>query len=320
MPAAHAQTSDANGLFYLSRAQKAYDSGDYTAALSALDEAFQAGLSKELSARAILLRAQVHERSGSLARALQDYSSALWMDTLPPAERKKAAAGKQRVIAAMGLTPPAPVAAQNNPGGVAQANAGGSNAPAGGESSSGGTFGTIKGWFGSSPPAPPAPTAEVRDPWRPATGPAPAPQAPPAPPPPAAQAQVPAEASASEVLTRPAKAAAVPAPPKTARADRTPAAPAVQMAAIQPVSISAASAANGYLIVFGAVPSEAAGHARAQQIKATLADILVNRDLAIAPGASGGFLIVAGPYKARSSALALCSAMKQRGVPCQVAP
>ena len=42
--AAHAQTSNANGLFYLSRAQKAYDSGDYTAALSALDEAFQAGL------------------------------------------------------------------------------------------------------------------------------------------------------------------------------------------------------------------------------------------------------------------------------------
>ena len=311
MPAAQAQSANANGLFYLSRAQKAYESGDYSAALSALDEAFQAGLSKELSARAILLRAQVYERNGALARALQDYSSAIWMDMLPPAEKKKAAAGKQRVIAAMGLNTPAPAPAQNNPGGVAQANVAGSSG--GSESSSGGTFSTIKGWFGASPsPAPPAPKQEAQGSWQTATAQAAAaPQ-------PAAQTQVPTEASASAVLTRPAKPAT---PPKTARADRTPAAPAgVQMASMQPVSINSASAANGYLIVFGAVSSEAAGRARAQQIKATLADILVNRNLDIAPNPGSGFLIVAGPYKVKSVALALCSAMKQRGVNCQVAP
>ncbi len=74
------------------------------------------------------------------------------------------------------------------------------------------------------------------------------------------------------------------------------------------------------MIVFGSAGSESAGRGRAQQIKAALADILVNRQLDVEAGASGGYQIVAGPYKAKSSALALCSAIKQRGVVCQVTP
>jgi hypothetical protein len=81
-----------------------------------------------------------------------------------------------------------------------------------------------------------------------------------------------------------------------------------------------AAAANGFLIVFGPASSEAAGRSKAQLIKAQVADILVSRELDIEANPAGGYRVVAGPYKARSSALALCSAMKQRGVPCEVTP
>ena len=91
----------------------------------------------------------------------------------------------------------------------------------------------------------------------------------------------------------------------------------IQTASLQPVSIS--NAGSGFLIVFGSAPSEAAGHSRARQIKAQLADILVSRELNV-ESAGGSYTITAGPYKAKSAALALCSAMKQRGVSCQVTP
>ena len=54
------------------------------------------------------------------------------------------------------------------------------------------------------------------------------------------------------------------------------------------------------MIVFGQAGSEAAGRTRAQQIKAALADILVNREVEVEAGADGGYHIVAGPYKAKS--------------------
>jgi hypothetical protein len=81
-----------------------------------------------------------------------------------------------------------------------------------------------------------------------------------------------------------------------------------------------ATAANGFLIVFGPASSEAGGRSKAQQIKAQVADILVSRELDVEANPAGGYRIVAGPYKAKNSALALCSAMKQRGVPCEVTP
>jgi hypothetical protein len=323
--AAFAQSSSAEGVQAFSRAVKAYEDGDWNAAAGFIDEATQAGLPKDLSARAIHLRAHIYEHSGALARALQDYSTALWMDTLPQNERKAAQDGKLRVIAAMGLNSPqagihqasaAPVSApqDSSGGGWSMFGVLGSSKPAAAppppapepapESSSGGVW-NMYGIFGSSTPASPAPE-------------------------PAALAVKTsgAETSASGVLTRPkpaevraAKAAPAPRPAPTPRAAHA-AAPqpaAVRMAAIQPVAASAASA-GGFMILFGSAGSESAGQGRAHQIKAALSDILVNRELEVEAGAAGGYQIVAGPYKAKSAALALCSAIKQRGISCQVTP
>ncbi len=307
----HAQTSDANGLFFLSQASKAYESGDYKAATASLDEAFQIGLSKELSARAILLRAQINERSGALARALQDYSNALWMDTLPGPERKKASEGKQRVIAAMGLNTPSPSSQTGRPGvQLASAQAGASSIPQGGaESSSGDVLGVFGGLFSSPKPAPAAApaAAEPQPSWQTQTA-----------------ATLPA-ASASPVLTRTKEASAepaqAPAPRKAAQKEKPkPVTPPLTMASLQPAAMTPASSASGFLIVFGSASSEPAGRTKARQIKAQLFDILVSRELDVEASPNGGFQIVAGPYKTKSAALALCSAMKQRGVACQVTP
>jgi len=315
--AALAQASDPQGIELLSQALKAYESGDYSTAAASIDQAFQAGLSKEHSARAILLRAQINERSGALARALQDYSNALWMDTLPPPDRKRASDGKQRVIAAMGLSAPAPV--PSRPGGVSQAAAPGGGSgipPAAPESSSGGVFGVFDGLFGAPDASPPqaAPAREPTPGWQTATASSPTAAAPSAPP---------VAASATPVLTRAKEAASeqakAPAPRNFSRAE-PPVQTPVRMASIQPVSVTSGSLANGFTIVFGSASSEAAGQTKARQIKAALADILVSRNLDVEASAGGGFQIVAGPYKAKAAALALCSAIKQRGVACQVTP
>ena len=74
-----ASSHDGRGVGAFSRAVEAYKNSDWNAAAKHVEDALQAGLSKELTARAIHLRAHVNERSGALARALQDYSTALWM-------------------------------------------------------------------------------------------------------------------------------------------------------------------------------------------------------------------------------------------------
>ncbi|MFY9642983.1 MAG: hypothetical protein WA384_07360 [Rhodomicrobium sp.] len=284
-----AQNSDGPGLAAFTRAVQVYDAGDWNTAAGLLDDAMQAGLSNEQLARATLLRAHVYERSGALARALQDYSNALWMGTLPTSERQNAVDGKQRVIAALGLNTPAQSPKQ-------------ASAPVAAQSSSSGVFGMFDSVFGSSKPA------------------AAAPPAPPPQPAPIYTAQPVEASSATGVLTRPKEADAPPAKAATARKIAQKEKPPVRIGAIQPVAISRASSANGFLIVFGSASSEPAGRARAHQIKEALRDILVSRELDVEANPNGGFEISAGPYKAKSSALALCSAMKQRGVACAVTP
>ncbi len=100
---ARAESNQGRGLELLSRAAKSYEAGSYSDAAEQIDSAFKAGLSGELAARAILLRAEINERSGASAKALQDYSNALWMESLSAADRKKASDGKERVLASMGL-------------------------------------------------------------------------------------------------------------------------------------------------------------------------------------------------------------------------
>lgn len=287
---AFAQSAEGRGLEAFSQAARAYDEGDLNKASGLLDEAFQAGLSNDLNARAILLRAMIYERNGALARALQDYSNALWIGNLPAAEQKMAAEGKQRVIAAMGLGAPEERSRQASAA---------SPAPQAAPQSSSGVFGMFGGIFGSSEPA--APPAQQ-------AAPAPAPQ------PAQAEAPAPVKRAAKVAEVKPAKA---PAPKKAVR--EKPPAP-VKTASIQPVAMAPAASASGFLIVFGSAPSEAAGQTKAHQIKAAVSDILVSRQLDVAASRQGGFLITAGPYKAKGAALALCSAMKQRGVGCSVTP
>lgn len=295
---AFAQSADGRGVEAFTRAAKAYEAGDWNTAAGAVDDAMQAGLSKELSARAYHLRAHIDERSGALARALQDYSTALFMDTLPQSERKVALEGKQRVIAAMGLNSFTP--------GASHADA---SPPAAPQSSSGGSvWDMFGGVFGSSQPAPPPPPAP---PPVQAAGPAPAP---------APEASTSATRVVTRAKPRQATPAKLAAPPKAAQAQKPRAQPPVRIAAIQPVATAPASSTNGFLILFGSTGSEAASRTRARQIKAALADILVSREVDVLASADGSYQIAAGPYKAKSAALALCSAMKQRGVACQVTP
>jgi tetratricopeptide (TPR) repeat protein len=290
----------------VSRASKDYEAGAYTTALAAIEEAFKLGLDNELAARAILLRAECLEKSGMLARALADYSSALWMQNLPASERKKATEGKERVIAAMGLNTPAQHARPSE-----QASASAAQSQQSGSSS--GVFGMFSGLFGSSSDSQPAP---AREPQKTAQTSAPptavgswkteAEQAPAEP----AKRSTHTALTAAHIRETSAKPTAKPAPQPQA-STRTVTASA---------SATASASGDGFHIDFGAANSEGAARSRAQQIKAQLSDILVHRELEVSSQGGGGFHILAGPYKSRSAAVSLCSAMKQRGVSCQVTP
>jgi hypothetical protein len=158
--------------------------------------------------------------------------------------------------------------------------------------SSGGVFGFFNNVFGSNETHPQTPqTGQQRQ----ASAASPKPVNPP-------------KKTADQALVKVASASAKPVKAAGVRSG-------VQTASMQPVSGS-----ETYMIVFGGVGTETSGHAAAQQIKARVSDILVNRQLDVATRSDGGYQVQAGPYKVRSAALALCSAMTQRGVSCTVAP
>jgi cell division septation protein DedD len=295
---AFAAGNDEKGIELIARAAKAYEAGAYTTALKAIEEAFKLGLSNELAARAILLRAECLERNGNLANALSDYSSALWMQNLPAAERKKATEGKERVIAAMGLNSPS----ERSRGSAAPASA--SNAQSSQSESSGGILGVFNGLgglFGSSSNSQSASASEPPKPVQTGVAPAAAGWKTEA----AEPAKRPTHAVTAAHIREVSAAKPAPQPHASARA----------------VTAAATSTASGegFHIDFGSANSESSARSRAQQIKAQLSDILVHRELVVSNGSSG-FHILAGPYKVKSAAMSLCSAIKQRGVTCQVTP
>ena len=293
--------SESRGIELLTRATKTYEAGAYGDAAALIEAAFKAGLTGETAARAILLRAQINEKNGALARALQDYSNALWMDVLGAQDRQRAANGKERMMAAMGLgspSAPAPRPARSVVSDASSSSSSSSIAPdAHADGSAGGVFSYFGGIFGSSESKPEAAPAQPQQSAQAS----------------AASGAKPAAAPQKSADKAPAKAA----PAKVAQASKPPAA----QASLQPASaLSVASGPEGFLIVFGTASNEAAGRATAKSIKAQLSDILVNRDIEVAPKGGGSFRVQAGPYKTKSSAMALCSAMSQRGIPCQVTP
>ncbi len=289
---AFAQSNTAS-IGLIARAQKAFEASEYSNASALIEQAFKLGLAGDLAARAILLRAEINEKNGQLARALQDYSNALWMESLPPAERKTAQGGKERVMAAMGLNASSPSARSPSSGSTQAA----ASAPA----SSNGLFGIFGGLFSSGDPKPSTQTQAGPQPVAADAKPAPT------------QAATAKPKVAAVVAPKPQVAAS---PPSTASIKKP--APMATAASIGPVAAS--PSAGGAFIVFGSAASQAAGAARAQQIKAQLADILVNRDLTVEALPAGSLQIVAGPYKVKSAAVSICNAIKQRGVPCQVSP
>ncbi|MBJ7535755.1 SPOR domain-containing protein [Rhodomicrobium vannielii ATCC 17100] len=327
---AFAQSGDSRGLDLLSRATRSFDAGAYSDASALIDAAFRAGLSGELAARAILLRARINERSASYARALQDYSNALWMESLPAADRKVATEGKDRVMAVMGLSPqqqaaaspqsPQPVQGRSRQAGASQpvSNAALAPQPAP-SSSSGGIGGFFDSIFGGSSSRQQAaqPQPPQQQGWQAS----------------ASSQQAASQPAASAVVMSPVptrRAAPIrvdpslqaDAPAKPARIAKATPAAKISTPPVTPVSTSAsavAAPADGFLIVFGSAPSQQVGQATARQIKAQLADILVNRNLDVESGA-GGYRIQAGPYKAKTAATALCRAIKQRGISCTVTP
>ena len=335
--AASAESNPGRGVELLSRASKSYEAGAYADASELIESAFKAGLTGELAARAILLRAEINERNGAPAKALQDYSNALLMDTLRPAERKLASEGKERVMASMGLS------SAGSSGASAQASA--TAEPAASGSSSSGVSGFFKGVFTGpeNTPAPPRPAEEPQQTFKQASmaaeptasgssssgvlglfsgmfGGSESKTAPPPPQEEAQQSSQPAPVQPAPAMAQPQKTPSQ-AQAKPAKVAHAKPAPAATQATAQPASaLSVASAPGGVVIVFGSASSEASGRATAKNIKAQLSDILIHRELDVTPGANGGFQIQAGPYNAKSSAVALCSAIKQRGIQCQVTP
>ena len=247
--AAHAQNSESVSLEYVTRALKSYEGRDNQAAAAVPGRGIPEWNVQELSARAILLRAQVNEHSGALARALQDYSNALWMDTLPPAERKKASDGKQRIMTAMGLN--APTRPGSGPG-VAK------TASAAGEAQSGGVLNMFSGLFGSSNKQPlrrlqSRRRAGIRK-----------------------RQRLPGQLRCAQNPRRFNKPLPNPPGPPSSQPRRS---PAVKMASLQPAAVASDASAGGFLIVFGPANDEASGQAKARQIKSALSDILVSRNL-----------------------------------------
>ena len=276
--------SQSRGVELLSRAQQSYEAGSYSDAADMIESAFKAGLTGELAARALFLRAEISEKKGALANALQDYSNALWMEALPAPERKTATEGKARVMAALGLSE----------GTAGQASAA-SSAPVGSSSSSDGILGFFSGVFSGaeSQPASRTPVANV-----------------------AAASETPAQESSLPAR----KAAIAQAEAKPVKVAHTKPTARIKSTAQPSSSLAVASAPSEILIVFGSASNEASGRATAANIKAQLADILIHRDLDVTPRGNGGYQIQAGPYQSKRSANALCSAIKERGIQCKVTP
>lgn len=296
-PIAYAQSGSGKGAELLAQATKSYQSGEYPQALAAVEESFKAGLDNVLSARAILLRAQINEKSGDLAHAFSDYSSARWMQGLPVADHRTADEGRARVMAAMGLGGSSGGGGDGSASRVASA-----PMPVPGEKSSGGVLGFFGGIFGvSDSRANPQNAAPAG-----AQGGAGAGQI--------AQGQA---APQPEMSATPAVRVAAIRPVAASKK-----AAATQLSKVAPaphVIKAAATTGGGFHIDFGAARSEGSARSQAQAIKAKLAAILVNRELLIEPG-TGSYRILAGPYHSKMAASALCSEIKQHGVACQVTP
>ena len=105
----------------LTEASKMLEKGIPVKAIELIDAAMRSGkLPAEMSAKALLMRAQAQEKLGKQAFALADYNSALWMEGLSAADKAQAEQGRDRISGKLGLAQPATKPATSG----ARANAG----------------------------------------------------------------------------------------------------------------------------------------------------------------------------------------------------
>ena len=296
---AHAQSAAA----MLTEASKMLDKGVPVKAIELIDSAMRSGqLPAEMSAKALLMRAQAQEKLGKQAFALADYNSALWMEGLSAADKKQAEQGRDRISGKLGVSEPATKQAASG----ARANAGEDTAARTPTSASvkstpseqrtGGIGSVFSGIFGSSEAAP-APEEPQQ-----------------------------AKPAAEPQQAKPA-VAAKPAPAiKPERVKPTPvkAEKPARVAAAEPVSPVAAPSGEGsgkFGIQFAALHSEDGAISEVQRIAKKYGSELAGRSPAVKIiGTNDGgtlYKIVAEPYE-RGEATAICELLKTKNLSCMI--
>jgi hypothetical protein len=283
----------------LTEASKMLDKGVPVKAIELIDAAIRSGkLPPEMSAKALLMRAQAQEKLGKQAFALADYNSALWMEGLSAADKAQAQQGRDRISGKLGVAesaakPAAPGARANAEENTA------TRTPTSASVKSTPTEQRTRGVFGSTEVAP----ALEPQPAKPAV---------------AAKPAAPAKPAAA---VKPTPAAAKPeqAQPTKAKAERP-----AQIAVAERTSPTAAPTGEGsgkFGIQFAALHSEDGAIAEVERIAKKYGSELAGRSpsVKILGTNDGGTLykIVAEPYE-RGEATAICELLKTKSLNCMI--
>ena len=287
----------------LTEASKMLEKGIPVKAIELIDAAMRSGeLPAELSAKALLMRAQAQEKLGKQAFALADYNSALWMEGLAAGDKAQAEQGRDRISGKLGVSEPTNKPAASG----ARANSGEDTAvrtptsanvkttPS--EQRTGGIGSVFSGIFGSSE------TAKEPQQAQPAASPKPAVAAKPA-------APVKPAAAAKPERAQPTKVRAE-KPTQIAVAERT-----------LPTAAPSGDGSGKFGIQFAALHSEDKAISEVERIAKKYGSELGGRSpsVKILGTNDGGTLykIVAEPYE-RGEATAICELLKTKNLNCMI--
>ncbi len=267
-------------------ASKMMQNGAYVRAIEIISAALSSSrVSPDLAAKALLMRAQAHEKLGKPAFALADYNQAVWMQGLSGSDKKLAEEGRLRVQASLGVTE----------GGEETRTAAGQRGRS--QESSSGDGGFFSSLFGSSQSA-----KEEERPQR------------------AVMAVVHEERPAAESRPRPAAG-----PSNAGRTDAYGARvaanagrPIAEETSAEPTS---AEPTGAFAIQFAALLSEQSAIYEVNRIAKRYGADLNGRspEVYIVPTKEGGTLykIVAGPYE-KAEGQATCELLKTKNVSCML--
>lgn len=88
----------------LSAAYKLLQDGETSKAIAKVEEVLKKTPSDSAAAaKAMLMRAEAHEKTGKTIKALADFDAALWLQGLSSSERERAVAGRKRLMARLGI-------------------------------------------------------------------------------------------------------------------------------------------------------------------------------------------------------------------------